>query len=423
MNKEPQNKDDASVLLGQGSLSKYSAKGSMLGYLYQVRVALLWAARQSKLGNFSLSVETLDDVSFTNDVDATVVLQTKHSINVQATLSDLSTEFWKTLRIWMDGYASGEVPQDAARFLIATATISPGSACAALVADERERNVETAANLLKHAATTSTNTTLRGTFDTFLALPADQRQSLLNTIYVVGGEPNAVDIEKALKETTHYVSIQHADVALQMLEGWWLKRVVYELLNKGQGISRLEFNSQISEIQESLKRDSLPIDGEIDSLMVALSELPEYANRPFYMQVELVGAGPRRIQNAITSYLQAFRQRSAWTRDDLLFEADLRGYDNRLVEEWALLRDQICDELGEGPGDAELAKAGRAILKWAEDAPIQIRSGVSIPWVCRGSFHMLAEDLKVGWHPDFEARLQEAFASEAIGNSTLAVTS
>ncbi|MDO9271212.1 MAG: hypothetical protein Q7T96_19070 [Methylobacter sp.] len=143
--------------------------------------------------------------------------------------------------------------------------------------------------------------------------------------------------------------------------------------------------------------------------MVALSELPEYANRPFYKQVELVGAGSGRIRNAITSYLQAFRQRSAWMRDDLLFETDLRSYDHRLVEEWTLLREQICDELGEEPAEAELAKAGRAILKWAEDAPIPIRSGVPVPWVCRGSFHMLAEDLKVGWHPDFRDRLEVAF--------------
>jgi DNA-binding transcriptional ArsR family regulator len=394
------------------SISKYSASGSMLGYLYQVRIALLWAAKQSTLGDFSLSLETLDDVSFTNDKDATVVLQTKHSINAQAMLSDLSTELWKTLRVWMDGYFSGEVSQDAARFLITTANISAGTACSALVANERERNVESAANLLKHAATTSTNTTLKDAFDTFLALPIDQQIKLLSTIYIVGGEPNAVDIEKALKEEIHYVSIQHVDVALQMLEGWWFKRVVYELLNNGQGITRLEFDSQISEIQESLKRDSLPIDGEIDSLMVALSELPEYANRPFYKQVELVGAGSRRIRNAITSYLQAFRQRSAWARDDLLFETDLRSYDHRLVEEWALLREQVCDELGDKPGETELAKAGRAILKWAEDAPIQIRSGVSTPWVCRGSFHMLAEDLKVGWHPDFQARLEAALSPD-----------
>lgn len=74
----------------KNALEKYSASGSMLGYLYQVRIALLWAAKQSSVGNFTISVETLDDVSFTDDKDATVVLQTKHSINSQATLSDLS---------------------------------------------------------------------------------------------------------------------------------------------------------------------------------------------------------------------------------------------------------------------------------------------------------------------------------------------
>ncbi len=396
-------------------LEKYSAPGPMLGYLYQVRIALLWAARQSTLGNFTLSVETLDDVSFIDDKDATFVLQTKHSINSQATLSDLSPELWKTLRVWMDGYVSGEVSQNASRFLITTATVSAGTACAALVTGGSERDIELAANLLKYAATTSTNIALKDTYDIFLALTSDQQVSLLNTIYIVGGEPNAGDIEKSIKEAIHYVSIRHVDVALQMLEGWWFKRVVYELLNNGQGITRLEFDSQISEIQESLKRDALPINDEIDSLMVALSELPEYANRPFYKQVELVGAGSGRIRNAITSYLQAFRQRSAWMRDDLLFETDLRSYDHRLVEEWALLREQICDELGEEPGEVELAKAGRAILKWAEDAPIPIRSGVSAPWVCRGSFHMLAEDLKVGWHPDFRDRLEVAFDAGVIG--------
>lgn len=393
----------------KSALEKYSASGSMLGYLYQVRIALLWAAKQSSLGNFTISVETLDDVSFTDDKDATFVLQTKHSVNSQATLSDLSTELWKTLRVWMDGYISGEVPQDSARFLITTAEILSGTACEALISDERKRNIELAANLLKHAATTSTNLALKDSYEAFLALSPDNQKALLNTIHVVGGGPNAVDIEKSLKEAIHYVSIRHVDVALKMLEGWWFKRVVFELLNKGQGISKLEFDCQIAEIQESLKQDSLPIDDEIDSLMVALADLPEFANRPFYKQVELVGAGSGRIRNAITSYLQAFRQRSAWTRDDLLFDTDLRSYDHRLIEEWALLREQICDELGEEPGEAELAKAGRAILKWAEDAPIPIRRGVSPPWVCRGSLHMLADDLKIGWHPNFRDRLEVAF--------------
>ena len=143
--------------------------------------------------------------------------------------------------------------------------------------------------------------------------------------------------------------------------------------------------------------------------MVALEQLPEFANRPFYKQIELVGGSQGRIRNAITSYLQAFRQRSAWTRDDLLFDADLQQYDQRLFLEWELQREQVCNELGAEATEAAMATVGRAILKWAEDAHVPIRSGVHVPWVCRGSLHMLAEDRRLGWHPDFEARLKAIF--------------
>lgn len=186
--------EDTAIAPLEPTISKYSASGPMLGYLYQVRVALLWAARQSVLGDFSMNVETLDDINFTNDKDATVVLQTKHSINTPAALSDLSTELWKTLRVWMDGYASGEVAKDAARFLITTANVSAGTACAALTANDDKRDLDAAANLLKHAATTSTNATLKDTYNQFLAFPVDQQIKLLSSIYIVGGEPNAVDI-------------------------------------------------------------------------------------------------------------------------------------------------------------------------------------------------------------------------------------
>lgn len=62
-----------------------------------------------------------------------------------------------------------------------------------------------------------------------------------------------------------------------------------------------------------------------------------------------------------------------------------------------MLRDQVCDELGDGAEEAEMASEGRAILKWAEDAPFPIRPSVSVPWVSRGSFQMLADDRRVGW--------------------------
>lgn len=153
------------------SVSTFGASASMLGYLYQVRIALLWAIRQSRVGDFAVSIETLDDVSFETGGDPVAVLQTKHSLNAAAVLSDLSPELWKTLRIWMVGLASGEVPASASRFLISTADAPPGTACAALDIDAVTRDVAEAAKRLKHAATTSSNAELQSAFESYLDLP------------------------------------------------------------------------------------------------------------------------------------------------------------------------------------------------------------------------------------------------------------
>lgn len=401
----------------QPSVSTFGAGASMVGYLYQIRIALLWAIRRSRVSDFTVSIETLDDVSFEVGGEPAIVLQAKHSLNAAATLTDLSPELWKTLRVWMVGLASGEVPPDTARFLIATAEAPEGSACAALKIDGPERNIAEAAKRLKHAATSSSNSILKTAFDAYLALDETEREQLLSSFYVVPAQPNAAAILEQLQAELYHVSLHHQDLSVQMLEGWWFKRVLHELVHPDGGIPRAEIDAQISEIQESLKPDSLPIDEELDALMVVLDQLPEFSTRPFYKQVELVGGSQLRIRNAITSYLQAFRQRSAWTRHDLLFDADLQKYDKRLYTEWELQYAQVCDELGPQATEEAMSQAGRAILKWAEDAHLPIRSGVNVPWVCRGSLHMLAEDRRLGWHPDFEARLKVIFDATAEGNA------
>ena len=302
--------------------------------------------------------------------------------------------------------------------MIATANAPAGSACAALCIEEAGRNVAEAAKRLKHAATSSTSSELKDAFEAYLDLDEAEREALLARIYVVPSQPDAAAIEAQLQSELYHVSLHHQALSVQMLEGWWFKRVLCELIHPGGGIPRAEIDAQITEIQESLKPESLPIDDELDALMVALDQLPEFANRPFYRQVELVGGSQLRIRNAITSYLQAFRQRSAWTRDDLLFDADLQKYDQRLHTEWELQFAQACDELGTSPSEEAMARAGRAILKWAEDAHVPIRSGVNVPWVCRGSLHMLAEDQRLGWHPDFRVRLQAILGEAGEGGAT-----
>ncbi|WP_416208245.1 ABC-three component system protein [Halomonas sp.] len=64
------------------------------------------------------------------------------------------------------------------------------------------------------------------------------------------------------------------------------------------------------------------------------------------------------------------------------------------------------------PTDQAKEEAARSVLKWAELASVLIRPSVTEPFVCRGSLHMLADELRVGWHPEFRDRLAHLLAGE-----------
>ncbi|MEV7038321.1 ABC-three component system protein, partial [Amycolatopsis sp. NPDC051061] len=92
--------------------------------------------------------------------------------------------------------------------------------------------------------------------------------------------------------------------------------------------------------------------------------------------------------------------------DNLLRPGELGRYERRLVEEWSTRFDVLCDELGEQAAEEDKVREARAIYRWVEqEARFRIRPGCDEPFVTKGSYQILADDLRVGWHPDFQARL------------------
>jgi hypothetical protein len=121
--------------------------------------------------------------------------------------------------------------------------------------------------------------------------------------------------------------------------------------------------------------------------------------------LEIIKAGKRRIAAAIRDYYRAFEQRSRWIRDDLVVGLDLNKYAKRLAEEWELIFEAMRDDLGDAATNDAKEQAARSVLAWAERTTISIRSNVTEPFVSRGSLHMLADDVRIGWHPEFRDRL------------------
>jgi len=392
--------------------SAFSATDSALGYLYQVRLALLSSLKRlAKDEVFAVYLETLDDVVFEQDGSALELLQLKHHRERSANLTDASTDLWKSFRIWMEGRANGTIPEDARLYLITTSSVGGDSSASYLMVENRNENE--ALRQLRITASTSTSQTNAPAYSLFRNLLPDDQAKLVSSITILPNAPSISDVSEALRiEARLVVRRDHLDSFLTRLEGWWYRRAIRQMIAPAiLPILSNEIESTIDDLREQFKSDALPVDQDIIDTEV---DSAAYEDRIFVQQVKLAGIGNRRILAAIRDYYRAFEQRSRWVREDLLLVGELDSYEKLLREEWELQFDRVADEVGDDVAEDAKRAAAHEIYAWVEESCYPIRPQVQHPSMTRGSFHILSDRLKVGWHPEFMNRLQQVLEPQEI---------
>lgn len=382
----------------------FSATDSAVGYLYQVRLALLSSLqRLAQEDSFVLYFETLDDVVFETAGSVVELLQLKHHCDRAANLTDASPDLWKSLRVWMEERGNGAVPADARLFLITTSGVGAGSAASLLLANKRD--VPQALKRLEQTATTSTSETNQTAYTLFRALSASEKQKLLSTIIIVPKAPKITGVGHDIRaEARLAVRREHLDGFVERLEGWWFGRALRQLVDEtSPPILSSELEGEWHDLLEQFKRDALPVDRDILEQEI---DANADANAVFVQQVRLAGVGTQRIQAAIRDYHRAFTQRSRWIREELLLVGELENYERLLREEWEIQFNRLVDEIGDAAAEDAMRSAAQKVYAWAEDSCYPIRPQVRHPSMTRGSFHILADTLRVGWHPEFTRRLK-----------------
>lgn len=391
------------------SSSRFSAAGPALGYLAQVDYALLAALeRMDKEDDFTLSIETLDDIVFhhAETDDATEKWQSKHTIDATRTLADSSTDLWKTLHNWI------VEPGDGSSRLVLLSVAEAGSAAAKLRVDQ-SRDVRAAMQILERTARESTSTTNEDYYAAFLALDPAARLAFLERVEVIDRAAAASDVQPALERAVRKsVKPQRRPALVDRLRGWWHKRAISHLeaiaRHQRDRIGAAEIEEQLLEIADSLRDESLPID-VLDMPQPTDEEVSE-SDRIFVEQLRLMAMSSERLRKCIYDHNRAFAQRSIWQRDRLLEVGELGRYDQELKEAWERFFLPVGDE---DPIDDEeevrrLARERFQELDRSDLAPI--RRDVRQGWVARGSLHVIADRLEIGWHPDWLEHLQSRLA-------------
>ena len=385
----------------------FSAVDPALGYLYQVRTALLWSLQRLRRGkDFLVSVEVLDDVAF-EDVsgEPTDLLQTKHHRSSSANLSNASPDIWKTLRIWIEGTESGDIPSTTNLVLVTTSTAAENSAASHL--KNSDRNVAEACKQLDLTSSSSTNRTNEAAYIKFNALDQSEKVSLLERVLIIDGYQGIASLEGELKSEVYWaVDQSKQDAFLDRLEGWWYKRVINQLAGPvGDKIGSIELDQYMADLRNQFKDEALPVDDDLIQYVLDDATSAAHEGSTFVRQLQIINTGKHRIANCIRDYYRAFEQRSRWLRDDLVVELELGKYEKRLVEEWNLVFEAMRDDLGEQAADDAKETAAKQVLAWAERTTFNIRPGVTEPFISRGSMQILADHTEIGWHPEFSEKL------------------
>jgi hypothetical protein len=387
------------------SSSSHGARFSALGYLYQSQWPLVELLRRAADGpDAAVTIELHDDVAWEQDGTPTELLQVKHHVNGRRALGDKDDDIWRTIRSWMDAHRAGDVAGPTL-IIVTTASAADGSAARPHDRPGEARDHEAARQLLEVAALESTATGTADVRHRFLELPEADRRTFVSRILVLDAQPTVGDeLDVELRRALYFVLPQgNETIFVEQLWGWW-HRVVVELLQRTRGtISALDLKAKIDDLRNSFAGDNLPTLVHREDIDFDVEQT--YGDRQFVEQLRWIAFTAKLLQKAMIDYYRAYTQSARWLEDNLVALDDLARFEADLKDEWERQFEYMRLKLPDGANQSAQEQAGQELFRLVtERSNVRLRA-YDEPFFTHGKLHELADDGRVGWHPDFQARL------------------
>lgn len=390
------------------TITDFSAKEPSLGYFYQIKYALLILLTQSKeLDNPKVRIENLDDIEI-EDVNTLQLLQTKLHIKNKANLTDASVDFWKTIRIWSEHINNGLIDLETTIFNLITTEEIPTSSLLYKFKSSISLDSEILEIIksLDKISIESSNKTNAKAYLAYQSLSVDNKKSLIKRIRILDNSIGITEINDKIKKELIYSTYPSSlDAFLEILEGWWFAKSIDNLTSRIDSISSSELQLKIANISDSFQADNLPNHFSVQ-LEITDEDVENLKERNFLKQLDLIkiNANSKTLKRAISDFRRAFEQRSKWLRLQLLNPDEEEQYDVKLYDYWQNIFDIMCDE-AEEKNIEEVIELGRGfyIEQFAKTCPqIKIREKFNEDYLTRGSYQMLSDSKKIGWHPNYK---------------------
>lgn len=389
--------------------SQFDASASMLGYLYQVRYGLYLSLKKlpevDDPEQYNVSIEKLDDIGFDQDGSPVELLQTKFH-NTLGNLTNRSTDIWKTIRVWVESIQGGEIELGKVVLTLVTTQALPADTVAYYLGISQERNTAKALKLMLEISVEDNEANAKG-YAAFQSLSDAKKQVLVDSIYVVGKSDDLQHIRsRIVRYGRQSVPSESVEAFVDRLEGVWFTWCVKTLSQTPTGVINLGLlEDLIDKLRPEYTQTNLPAE--------FTDEFPDAIDldndlRIFIQQLRLFNAPKTMLEQAIIYYYRAFEQRTKWSVDGLLQPGELGKFDRRLHEQWKdkqaylEIMEDIATEEGKRKFSAQLYQ------HCLENGVVPIRRDFIENYVAKGSYQILSDQMKVGWHPEYLKHLGTA---------------
>ena len=379
---------------------KYAAGEQGLGYVYQIRFALVHLMKQDD-ETLSLLIEADDDVQLKDVNGKDTLISLKHK-QAGETVGTLSVDFWKSVRIWLDRYnRDGKLACNHAYCMVTTARVGPSSMLKFFQAGADPKPASFTDDLLAevHGSASELSKEIN---DSLAKLTPAEREDFLARIVIADRSSRINELESAIASQLKSVVPKFRVDVRERLEGWWLGQAIDVIRKQRAPITSSEVWLMVSAISSQYHDERLPITFEEEHPPNGIDPLND--PRQFVQQLRAIGVPTAGLEMAILDFYRAVSQRSHWLRVNVLIGGEMQKFERRLVGEWK--RAKVWAEIDGLDSEAQLQEAGRRLYKWAENqsSHLQIRKQVTEDFLRRGSFHILADEKpepRVHWHPKF----------------------
>lgn len=352
-----------------------------------------------------VSLEYFEDVGVEKKNGEKLAEQDKSYLSSNP-LSDRAVVFWKTLRNWVDAALDGSLPPSKCKYVTYAPNATLGAIAQsfhnAISGDDAEKALLNARNVLETDGELKISEAAKEHVEIVFAADVELMRSILMRYSIDASSESTIEPIKNLLQKM-FVGEQSYDVVIRQAHGWIKQRVDAQLAaKKPVRIVKQEFHQPLLNFVRTHDRENIlrsvaskPKEEEIAA---------ELSFRNYVKQLRVIDLEEEDVLESVNDFLCASIDRTTWSDMGIISEESLELLEKELNSTWR----NIKRRTGIAHKNESSASQGQVLFSDCMEHDARLDNQDTPRQFVRGSWHAMADDLTVGWHPQFKTMMKDA---------------